>query len=109
MQPNFEILKISNPVIVEYIRSSVSSEVCEFNKADIFHLSDGRYLVMPKLIGKYVLIYNNRQLLNEHIAKKYFPINDFEINETLEKEKMYLENIDKYIFRYIEHVHLNLK
>lgn len=109
MQSNFEVLKTDDPQIRKLIQNSVSVEVCDFNQADIFHLSDGRYLIRPKVMGKYILLYNERELMDEHIKRKYFPINDFEVDEILEKERENIENIENSIGFYVKYIQLKFK
>ncbi|WP_128755382.1 hypothetical protein [Aquimarina sediminis] len=104
MNQSFEVLKSGDPRIIEMLESHISSEVCEFNKANIYELPDNKYLVIPQEPGKYNLLYYSRSELDKHIAEQYFPVNDYEMDDLVEPEKKNIENIAENIHIYIDYI-----
>lgn len=104
MQQNFEIIKMENPKVVNFLEQAFFVEKCQFNSAKIYKLKTESFLIIPHTLGKYVILYHDKTELDRHINNQYFPIKDFELNEILECEKRNIYNIGSHIKEYLDYV-----
>jgi|GEM_PF-6468373 len=104
MQQNYDVIKIDNPHVSELMKQTVSIETCEFNSAKIHILKDGKYLIIPFQLGKYIILYKDRADLEKHIKQKYFPLPDTETESIYENENKNISNINENISIYISYV-----
>ncbi|MBL0684184.1 hypothetical protein [Aquimarina mytili] len=108
MNQSFEILKTGDPDVRKLLGEKISSEICEFNSANIYELKNERYLVVPKQLSKYVILYHSKDELEKHIKEECFPIEDYETDSLVEPEKENIKEIKDSIGIYIQYLEKKL-
>ncbi|MBX2827819.1 MAG: hypothetical protein KTR22_06635 [Flavobacteriaceae bacterium] len=100
---SYQIIERHDPEVLELLDHVSSSKICDFNQAKILELKGGQHLLMPK-IGKYVILYEDYNKLNEHISTEKFPVPIPETDSVFELEKENLFNINSTCSEYITYV-----
>lgn len=104
MQPKYEIVRTNDSRLEELLKTGISIEKCLINSANIYHLKNGNFVIVPEVIGKYAILYYDRGTLDEHIKNRHFPLPGPELGEILEMERESIENINDSIGKYMRYV-----
>ena len=103
-QPSYEIIETSDPRLEEMLDTRIRVEKCLTNSANIYHLGNDNFVIVPEIIGKYAILYYDRSTLDEHIENGHFPLPGPELDDILETEKENIVNIHSCIENYMKYV-----